>query len=665
MDVSAMARGARWKVILGVQMALRWVSFAAALAATAALATGAIAQVQPQPAPPEPPIAAPADTPYPGTLKVAVDATDLPHGIFSVHEVVPISGPGPLTLLYPQWLPGAHSPVGSIDKLAGLIVTAGGKRLEWRRDPVQVYAFHIDAPQGVSTVDVDFQFLSAVSTREGRVVMTPQMLSLQWISLALYPAGHFTRDIAVDASVKLPAGFTPATALEPAGPASADNVVRYKTTTFNTLADSPMIAGRYFKAFDLDPGGPARVTLDVIADKPEELDAKADQIAAHRALVAQAYKLFGSHHYDHYDFLFSLSDRMGGNGLEHHQSSEDGTQPKYFTDWAKTPAGRDLLAHEYTHSWNGKFRRPADLWTPNFNVPMRGSLLWVYEGQTQYWGYVLAARSGLLSKQEALDAIAATAATYDVRVGRAWKALEDTTNDPIVASRRPQSWLSWQRSEDYYSEGQLVWLDADTLIRERTGGKKSLDDFAHAFFGVENGSFVTKTYTFDDIVAALNGVTPYDWAGFLHQRLEGHGPGAPLDGVARGGYRLVYTDTATDYFKSGEMQRKITNLTYSIGLVVGRDGVLSEVLWDGPAFKAGLTEGTTLVAVNGEAFDADLLKDAIKAAKTSGAPIELLVKNKNEFRTVSIPYTGGLRYPRFERVAGVPARLDDILAPRK
>ena len=645
------------------------VALAATTAAVGLLAsTSALAQVvQPQPAPAAPPIAAPEDKPYPGVIKLAVDATDLPHAIFSVHESVPVSGPGPVTLLFPQWLPGAHSPIGPIDKLAGLVITANGQRVEWKRDPVSVYAFHVDAPASAKALEVDFQFLSPVSTREGRVMMTPQMLSLQWDALVLYPAGYFSRDIPVAATVKLPDGFTGATALETTGPnpGLGTGTIAYKTTSLNTLVDSPMIAGRYFRRFDLDPGGPARVSLDVIADRPDELEAKPEQIEAHRALVAQAYKLFGAHHYDHYDFLFSLSDKMGGNGLEHHQSSEDGTQPKYFTNWDKTEAGRDLLAHEFTHSWNGKFRRPADLWTPNYNVPMRGSLLWVYEGQTQYWGYVLAARAGLLTKQQALDAIALTAATYDIRVGRSWRAMEDTTNDPIIASRRPLSWLSWQRSEDYYSEGQLVWLDADTLIREQTKGEKSLDDFARAFFGVENGSFVTKTYTFDDLVAALNGVTPYDWAGFLHRRLEGHGPDAPLDGVARGGYRLVYTDTPTDYFKSAETGRKNTNLMFSIGFTVSKEAVLTDVQWDGPAFKAGLTEGATLVAINGQAFDPDDLKDAIKQAQITGAPIALLVKEKNAYRTALVDYRGGLRYPRFERVAGTPARLDDILEPRK
>lgn len=409
---------------------------------------------QPRPLPPSPPIAPPRDVPYPGVIRLAVDATDLPHAILSVHETAPVRGPGPITLLYPKWLPGSHSPTGPIDKLAGLKVSANGKPVAWKRDPGDVYAFHVDVPPGASALDLDFQFLSAVSAREGRVMMTPDLLSLQWNTVALYPAGYFSRQIRVQASVRVPDGFTLATALETAG--VGQGVTTFKPTTLNTLVDLPLVAGRNFKSFDLDPGGPARVTLDVIADRPEDLTASSDQIAAHKALVQQAYKLYGSHHYDHYDFLVSLSDKLGGIGLEHHQSSEDGASPKCFLDWEKSPAGRDLLAHEYTHSWNGKFRRPAGLWTPNFNVSMRDGLLWVYEGQTEYWGFVLAARSGLLTRQQALDAIAQTAAIYDVRVGRSWRPLEDTTNDPVISMRRPPSWLSWQRSEDYYREGQLV-----------------------------------------------------------------------------------------------------------------------------------------------------------------------------------------------------------------
>ncbi|HEX3809457.1 MAG TPA: hypothetical protein VHW02_07120 [Rhizomicrobium sp.] len=616
----------------------------------------------PQPAPATPPIPAPQDVAYPGVMKVAVDATDLTHHIFRIHETIPVKSDGPMTLLYPQWLPGAHSPGGAISMVAGLIVKANGTRLEWVRDPVQVYAYHVNVPKGATSLDVNFQYLSATDHSQGRIVMTPQMLSLQWISLSIYPAGYFTRDIMTAPSVKLPAGWKFGTALDTAS--TAGQVTTFKNVPYNTLTDSPMIAGKYFARVDLDPNGPAPVHLDVIADRPDELVMKPDQIAAHRALVQQAYKLFGSHHYDHYDFLFSLSDKMGGNGLEHHRSSEDGVQPKYFMDWDSMTAERDLLPHEYTHSWNGKFRRGADLWTPNFNVPMRDSLLWVYEGQTQYWGFVLAARSGLWTHQQALDAIAMTAATYDHHVGRAWKSLADTTNDPITNSRRPIPWRNWQRSEDYYSEGQLTWFDADTLIRQMSGGKKSLDDFAKLFFGINNGSYVTVTYTFDDIVKALNTVQPYDWAKFLHARLEDHAKGAPLDGITRGGYKLVYTDVESDFQKSNEKIRKQTDLSYSLGFTVDKDDTLTDVQWDSLAFKAGFTVGMKLIAVNGDSYTGDALKDAIKWAVTDKAPIALLVQDNKQYRTITLDYHGGWRYPHLVPTGTGPHTLDAILTAR-
>jgi predicted metalloprotease with PDZ domain len=395
------------------------------------------------------------------------------------------------------------------------------------------------------------------------------------------------------------------------------------------------------------------------------LEATPNQIAAHRNLVQQAYRLFGAYHFDHYDFLLALSDKMSGIGLEHHRSSENGTSPTYFTDWDKSPAGRDLLAHEFAHSWNGKYRRGADLLTPTFNVPMRNSLLWVYEGQTQYWGNVLAARSGLLSKQQGLESLAMVAAAFDNRTGRVWRSLADTTNDPVIAARKPLSWRSWQRSEDYYSEGQLIWLDADTLIRERSGDKRSLDDFAKAFFGGPSGTFEPKPYDFAEVVATLNAVEPYDWASFLTTRLEGHGPGAPLDGLARGGYRLVYTPVPTDFFKANEARRKIVDLSYSIGLVLEKDGTISDVAWGGPGFKAGLITGSQVIAVGGVAYDADGLKAAITAATDPAKPVELLIKSGDRYRTLKLVYTGGLRYPRLERDPKIPARLDTIYSPRK
>lgn len=611
-----------------------------------------------QPAPPSPAIPAPVDKPYPGVIRITVDATDLDRRILAVTETLPAK-PGPLTLLYPRWLPGNHSPTGAIDKLAGLTISAGGRPVPWVRDPVEVAAFHVDVPAGVETLDVAFQFLSPTATNQGQVVVANDLMNLEWNHTVLYPAGYFARGITVAAAVRLPRDWTFGTALETES--SADGVTRFKPVSLDTLVDSPMFAGRYGKRIDLDPNGRVPVNLNVFADRPELIETTPAQIEAHRSLVQQAYRLFGSRHFDHYDFLLALSDHISPIGLEHHRSSQNGPGTKYFTDWDKSPAGRDLLAHEFTHSWNGKFRRPADLWTPNFNVPMRDSLLWVYEGQTQYWGYVLAARSGLLKRQQALDAIAGIAAGYDARAGRAWKNLQDTTNDPIVATRRPQPWVSWQRSEDYYNEGLLVWLDADTLIRELSKGARSLDDFARAFFGIEDGRWTPVTYTFDDVVAALTKVQPYDWAGFLRKRLDDHAPGAPLDGLGRGGYRLTFTDKPTDYARSAEMRGKITDLSYSLGITLRQDGDLSAVLWNSPAFAAGLATGMKLIAVNGIAYDVERLKEAIKR----GGTIEMLVRSGDVYKTVKVDASQGLRFPHLERVAGAPARLDDILAPRK
>jgi predicted metalloprotease with PDZ domain len=629
----------------------------ALLAASVAIAQ----EAGPMPAAPTPPMPAAQDIAYPGTIRLAVDATDTARAIIHVHETIPLAHGGSQLLYYPQWLPGNHSPSGPIKNVAGIVFHAGEAVIPWTRDPVNVFAFHVDAPAAAKTLTADFDFLSPVQATQGRVVVTREMLNLEWNAVVLYPAGYYTRRIPVTASLKFPEGWQMATALEPQ--ASAPGAITYKTVDLGNLVDSPVLGGRYFNRVQLDDEG-APVWLDIVGDSAEAVKASPEHIAPHKALVQQAYKLFGAHHYAHYDFLLGVSDKMSGEGLEHHQSSEDVLTAKYFAHWDQATSRRDLLAHEYTHSWNGKFRRGADLWVPDYNTPMRDSLLWVYEGQTQFWGFVLATRAGLLTRQEGLDAIAATAATYANDPGLGWRPLADTTTDPISTRRQPIPWRSYRGSEDYYREGQLIWLDADQLIREKTGGRKSLDDFAHAFFGMDNGSYETRTYTFDDVVATLNGVMPYDWAGFLHERLTTVHP-APLDWVGRGGYRLVYTETPSDFMKKADALGKATSLTYSLGLTLSNKGEASAVEWGSPAFKAGMTMADTVVAVNDEEYDADALKDAVTAAKSGKEAIRLLVKRDKSYRTVSIDYHGGLRYPHFERVAGTPARLDDLLAERK
>jgi predicted metalloprotease with PDZ domain len=593
------------------------------------------------------------DIAWPGVIKLSVDATDITRGIFLVDETIPVTA-GPLTLLYPQWIPGAHSPVGQVSQLAGITFTANGQTIAWHRDPVDVFAFHLDIPAGVTSLDAKFQFVSPTDVPQGRIVATPAMLNLEWNAVALYPAGYYVRRIPVDAAVTLPDGWKAATALEVATQNGA--TIQFKRVGFDTLMDSPIFAGANVRVETLAPG----VRLNLVADEPEQLAATDEQIQFHRNLVTQAVKLFGAEHFDHYDFLLALSDRQGGIGLEHHRCSENGASGDYFTEWKDNITSRQLLPHEFTHSWNGKFRRPFDLWTPDYRTPMGDSLLWVYEGQTQFWGIILAARAGLLTKEQTLGSIASLAAYLDTCPGRQWRPLEDTTDDPIISQRRPKGWRSWQRSEDYYNEGALIWLDADSLIRERSDGKRSMDDFARVFFGVRDRDWGELTYTFDDIVAALNQVQPYDWATFLKTRLENVSDRAPLDGITRGGYQLVYTNTPGEWTKAVEKNRKVTDLTYSIGLTLGKEGEIADVLWDGPAFKAGLTVGTKIVAVNGRELDTDRLKNAIKEKK----PLNLLVKTGDYYRTVALDYTGGLRYPVLEKTGTGPASLDALLAPK-
>jgi len=441
-------------------------------------------------------------------------------------------------------------------------------------------------------------------------------------------------------------------------------VARFKPVDLETLIDSPMFAGLYFKQYDLDPGAKYPVRMNVVADTADELEPDAKTLEKHRALIHQADKLFGVRNFDRYDFLIAISDRLGDIGIEHHRSSENGVATGYFKEFDKAVGDRGLLPHEYVHSWNGKYRRPADLWTPNFGTPMGGSLLWVYEGLTSYWGDVLGGRSGMSSKQESLESLAFTAAQYAAQSGRSWRRLEDTTFDPLIARRQPQPWRSYQRAEDYYQEGLLIWLDADTLIREKSGGRKSLDDVARLFFAGTDGQWTVDTYVFEDVVAGLNAVQPYDWAGFLTARVRDIAPKAPLDGLTRGGWKLAYSDSLTDYGKAVEGLSRSTGLTYSLGLSINRDADVTNVLWDGPAFKAGITVSTKILAVNGIAYSADRIKGAITAA-TSGKPIELLIRNGDHFRTVTMNYTGGLRYPRLERIEGTPDLLGRIFEARK
>lgn len=599
---------------------------------------------------------------YPGTIRLEVDATDLGQRVFKVRQTVPVQA-GLQRFHYPAWLPGNHSPTGQIEKLAGLVISGNGQRLDWVRDPLDVYTFNVQVPEGVSELRMDFQFLSPTDSAQGRTVMTPNMLNLQWNAMLLYPAGHAAHAITYQASARYPQGWEAASALSVAS--RNGDTVNYAPTNLEILVDSPVFAGRYHRMFDLAPAGTRPVRLNVFADRAKDLDAKPEHIEQHRALVAQARKLFGAEHYDHYDFLFAVTNQLGGIGLEHQRSSENSEDRDYFSGWDAKVGSSDLLGHEYTHSWDGKYRRPADLATLNYNVPMQGSLLWVYEGQTQYWGNVLTARAGIRPQEASRDALAMVAATYaDNRPGLEWRSLGDTTNDPVIARRKPKPYRGYQMSEDYYQGGQMLWLEADVRLRTLSGGKRSLDDFAKAFFGQNDGQWERPdTYTFEDVAATLEQVQPTgDWSQFLRERVD-HRAGL-VGGIEAAGWKLVYKEKPSAYFKA-MMKGRGANFIYSLGVALSPAGYVNEVRWDSAAFNAGVGTGMQVLAVNDLQYSADELEEAVRAAKDSKQPVRLLVKEMDVYRTLSIDYHGGLRYPSLERIEGKADYLTPILTARK
>ncbi len=637
---------------------------APALASTALiLSAAALAQATPRSRPEALPVAvtvpAARDKPYPGTVELAIDATDTERALYRVTQTFPVpSGTRELILQLPEWLPGNHGPRGLINLIADIRFEADGEPVAWTRDPVEVHAFHIHLPDGARELTARFVHTSPLQENEGRITMTQEMLNLQWEKMTLYPAGYYVRQIRITPTVTFPVGWKVFTALD--GQRQSANRVSWGTTDYETLVDSPIFAGAHAASHNLGND----VEMHVVADEPSQLAIAPENLATYNRLVDEALALFGSKPFDHYDFLLALTDRMGGIGLEHHRSSENQYEPNDFVDWDEMAHDRNVIAHELVHSWNGKYRRPELLWTPDYRQPMQDNLLWMYEGQTQFWGWVLAARSGMQPKDIILGAMASSAGLYSVQPGRAWRSVEDTTHDPIINARAARPYTSLHRDEDYYSEGALVWLEADQIIREGTGGARGLDDFASTFFAASPGDYGEVTYDFAEIVATLNGVYPYDWAGFLTTRLRTAGQPAPLGGFDKAGYRLEWKEEPNPQ-RAGQMKTsEFLDLLYSLGVNLDDTGEVTQTLWDSPAFDAGLVDGAQIVAVGGQEYSADRIKQAITAAKTSGDPIELIVKRGTRFIETSIEYSGGLRYPWLEPVAEGEQGLDRLLAPR-
>ncbi|MXO75164.1 peptidase M61 [Altererythrobacter aerius] len=607
-------------------------------------------------APLAPPLPPSADVAYPGTMTLHVDASDTIGRTMRAVQTVPVApGTRELVLLYPKWLPGNHGPTGQIHRIGDVRFTAGGAPLEWERDAGEPYAFRISLPEGAREVMAHLTYTNPFTTGDWRPLMTQAIANVQWEKISLYPVGHAVRRIRVAPRLTLPEGWTAAAALD--GQTVQGRDVIWAETDYETLVDSPVFAGAHARSWDLGQN----VRLNVFADHPRQLAAPPEMLPAHRKLVAEAIALFGTRQFDRYEFLVALTDELGGIGLEHHRSSENTFSGNGYTDWNGTAHQRGLLPHEMIHSWNGKHRRPAALWAPDYHTPTSGALLWVYEGQTSFWDSILAARSGLQPKEVALGEIASNAAYYAAQAGRGWRSVEDTTFNPALAYRKPQPFASLSRGTDYYNESALIWLEADQIIRRGTGERRGLEHFARAFFGTREGDWGVRTYTFEDVVAALNAVYPHDWATFLDTRFRQPGQPAPLKGIEMAGYRLVWKEEPNPFTRSGGAAG---DFTWSLGFSVGSDGAVSGTHWGSPGFDAGLLPGTTIVSVDGLAFSRDRLTAAVKDAKGTDRPIRLIVKRGDRFDTVDVKWNGGLRFPWIEPAGTGTQPLDRLLAPR-
>ena len=598
-------------------------------------------------------------------IHITADLTDAPRKLYHADVDLPVKA-GDVMLTTPEWIPGNHRPTGPVSDITGVVFTANGKTLQWRRDDTDLYEFHVTVPVGVTMLHAHLDCI--VTAR-----VTQKMAVLEWEKLLLYPAHTPVRDIPIQPALKVPAGWGVGTALQPVGggawpvPASG-TVTEFAATNVEQLQDSPIIAGEYFKEFPLAPEITPKHYLDVVADDPTDANLRPSVLAAVSNLVREASVEYASHHYHVYHFLLTLSDVAGGEGLEHGQSSDNGVGEKGFADDKHQLAESDLLAHEFTHSWNGKYRRPWNLYQPDFATMQQGSLLWVYEGMTQYLGNVLAARAGLKSQSHYRDVLALSAANLDAKPGRDWRPTLDTAVAASVLRGGNPAWSNWRRGQDYYQEGELLWLDADTTIRKLTGDKKSLDDFEKIFLakGGNTGPEIVP-YHFDELVTDLNQVVPYDWASFLHDRIDEIHPRADVAGIEQGGYKLVYLDKPTVSEKTllttGRGGHRI-DVWYSIGLRVNHEGAIQDIRWGGPADQAQLAPGYKILAVGGKLFSNDALLDAIRAAKGTTAPIDLIVARDSFVSTFHVNYHDGEKYPALERVAGTPDYLDEITAPR-
>lgn len=598
-----------------------------------------------------------------GAIHLYVDATDAPRGIVHSRLEIPVK-PGALTLYYPKWIPGEHAPSGPIADLAGLKLASGGRAVPWERDAIDMYTIRCTVPRGADRLEIS---LDALQSAHGDFTSggssTDRLAVLNWNQLLIYPAVASTDQLIVAPHLRVPTGWEYGTALEPA-PGTTGDWIEFTPLSLTSLIDSPVLTGAYHRRIDLSPGKTPAHAIDIACDSREGLNASPELIASWRRLVDEAEALFGARHYRRYNFLLTLSDDVAHFGLEHHESSDNrlGERAIVEPDLVKASAG--LLPHEFVHSWIGKYRRPAGLTRSDYQKPMQTELLWVYEGLTSYLGYVLMSRSGVVPPDWQRDELAGTAADLDREPGRSWRPLKDTTVGAQFLYGAPGAWSSWRRGVDFYGEGVLIWLDADAVIRRETGGKRSLDDFCHVFAGGSSGPPKVVPHTFDDVVAALNQVAPYDWRGFLTSRIDSTSTKAPLNGIAAGGWKLAWTDSLTARMEASEKEGKYVDESYSLGIVLDKDGVLTDVIAESPAAKAGLGPGMKVLSVRSRKYTPDHLREELRAGKGGSDPFEIIAEHGDFVRAFQVEWNGGSLHPVLVRDESKPDLLSEILKPR-
>ena len=595
-------------------------------------------------------------------IRMQLDATDAPKRIFHVHLTIPAK-PGPMTLLYPEWIPGEHGPTGPVVDLVGLKITANGQTVAWKRDSDNMFAFHVTVPAGANSLDVVFDQISPPESAgfSSGASATTELAVLNWNQFVLYPQGPAANQLTFQANLKVPDQWRYGTALPIARESGSE--IEFQPAPLTTLIDSPVSTGKHYRTIELGRDGSIAHYLHLAGDSDRAVDMSPELIENYKNLVSETGALFGSRHYRSYHFLYTLSDHVASFGLEHHESSDDRVRERALLDETAIKANADLLPHEFVHSWNGKFRRPAGLVTPDYSEPMKGDLLWVYEGLTQYLGEVLATRSGLYSPDEFRQVLAMVAAALDRKAGRQWRPLEDTAVAAQLLYNAREDYAEYRRGVDYYDEGTLIWLDVDVTIRTLSNGRKSVNDFCHLFHGGPGGKPELKPYTLDDVIAALNQVQPYDWAGFFRTRVMNVAPHAPLGGIENGGWKLVYDSARTGIWRDYEDESRSANFMYSIGVQVKDDGTVEDIAYQGPAEKAGIAPDSKIVAVDNRQFSPSILREAVQRTAKETQSIDLLVKNGEYYSVHHVEYRGGEKYPRLQRDESKPDVLTVIAEP--